>query len=77
MYKTCMRELKTCLHRSPHMNDHSNIIIAKTWKKKKTKNIKCPPTDEWIYKMAFIYTIECILFGNKVEMKYWYKLQHV
>ena len=55
-----MRELKTCLHRSPHMNDHSNIIIAKTWgKKKKTQN-----------KMAFIYTIECILFGNKVEMKY-------
>lgn len=71
-----MRELKTCLHKSPHVNVH-NAITAKNCKKKKTKNMKCPPTDEWITKTAFIYTIECTLFGNKVEMKYWYKLQHI
>ena len=51
------------------MNDHSNIYNSQNLGGKKITT-KCPPTDEWINKMAFIYTIECILFGNKVEMKY-------
>ena len=53
---------------SPHVNVHSNAVTAQNCKKK--KHTKCPPTDEWINKTALIYTIECILFGNKVEMKY-------
>ena len=55
---------------SPHKNVHSNVITAQNCKKNKPKkHTKCPPTDEWINKMALIYTTECILFGNKVEMK--------
>ena len=30
------------------------FTIAKTWKQP-----KCPPTDEWIKKMWYIYTMEC------------------
>ena len=29
------------------------FTIAKTW-----KQLKCPPTDEWIKKMWYIYTME-------------------
>ena len=30
------------------------FIITKIW-----KQTKCPPTNEWIKKMCYIYTMEC------------------
>ena len=37
--------------------------IARLWKEP-----KCPPTDEWIKKMWFIYTMECYLAMRKNEI---------
>ena len=39
------------------------FTIAKTWKKP-----KCPPTDEWIQKMSYIYTVEYYSAIKKNEM---------
>ena len=36
------------------------LTIARTW-----KQTKCPPTDEWIKKMWYIYTMEYILSHKK------------
>ena len=36
------------------------FTIAKTWKQP-----KCPPTDEWIKKMWYIYTVEYLLSHKK------------
>ena len=36
------------------------FTIDKTWKQP-----KCPPTDEWIKKMWYIYTVEYLLSHKK------------
>ena len=40
------------------------FAIAKTW-----KQLKCPPTEEWIKKMWYIYTKECYSGTKKNEIK--------
>ena len=51
-----------CLHKNLHVNVHSSIIqIAKKW-----KQLKCPPTNEWINKNA-LCLYSGILFISKKE----------
>ena len=40
-------------YRHPNVHSSTIYIIAKTWKQP-----KCPPTDGWIKKMWYIYTME-------------------
>ena len=38
---------------------HPNVHCNNIYKVKTQKQPKCPPTDEWIKKMWYIYTMEC------------------
>ena len=39
------------------------FTIAETWKK-----LKSPPTDDWIKRMWYLYTMECYLIFKKKEI---------
>jgi hypothetical protein len=52
------------------------FIIARSWEEP-----RCPPTEEWIQQMWFIYTVEyCLAIKNNAFMKFagrWMNLENI